>query len=68
MKHIFPRQIFEKALKYEVSWEVRPVEAALFNADRRAVRYDEANLAFLNFANVPKKLLLPYTALIGPIL
>jgi hypothetical protein len=26
---------FKKTLKYEVSWKVRPVEAELFNADRR---------------------------------
>jgi hypothetical protein len=35
MKHIFSRKIFGKTLKYEVPWEVRPVEAELFNADRR---------------------------------
>ena len=61
MKHTFSWQIFEKVLKYEISWEVRPVEAELFNADRRT----KLTVAFLNFANVPEKRLLPYTALTG---
>ena len=54
LKLIFSRQIFEKSLKYQIAFKIRPVGAELFHAGW-LTDMTKLIVAFRNFANAPKK-------------
>jgi hypothetical protein len=59
MKLEVSRQIFEKFLKYQISWKSVQWEPSCFmgtdgQTDGRTDRHDEANSRFSQFANAPK--------------
>jgi hypothetical protein len=57
MKLEFSRQIFEKILKYKISWKsVQWEPSCSVWTDGRTDRNDEANSRFFRFANEPKKI------------